>query len=328
MRAHTVLRAVAAAVLTAVATGPALVPAPASAASCTGGEGASAVVDFKELGGGIAQLCVPGGGGDSAQEVFEAAGVDLAYVAGQGDFVCTVQGKPAEQTCQRTPPATAYWSLWVSDGTSGSWTYATRGVSGLTVPEGGSVAFAWVDGSGSDQPGVAPARYDEPAGGSGGGAGSGGSGSGGSGGGSAGGGAGGPAPSAPAATPAPSATADPDGPSETTGAAGSDRSARSGDRRPDERARDEDRPGREGRGGRGERDDASASPSPSASGSAEPSGAEVLADAAADSADDADAAADADGLPAWVGLSAVAGLLAVAGVVLAVRRRSAGGPQA
>ena len=48
--------------------------------------------------------------------------------------------------CVSTPPANAYWGLYWSNGTSGSWSYSSLGVGSLTVPAGGSVAFAWQGG--------------------------------------------------------------------------------------------------------------------------------------------------------------------------------------
>lgn len=135
------------------------VPAlPAQAAACPTATGVTVVVDFGSLGGGAGQGCVSGGGGDRASSLFPAAGFPLTYVASGGGFVCRVSGKPADDPCQNTPPADRYWALWWSDG-SGSWSYSSRGVGSLRVPDGGSVAFVWDDVSGNRAPGVSPPTH-------------------------------------------------------------------------------------------------------------------------------------------------------------------------
>lgn len=138
------------------ATAAAAVPtAPAQAAACSTTTGVTVVVDYGSLGGGIGQSCVAGAGGDRASAIFPAAGYPLTYVQGQG-FVCRVAGAPADDPCQDIPPAGRYWALFWSDG-SGSWTYSSRGVTTLKLPDGGSVAFVWDDVDGTRTPGVAPA---------------------------------------------------------------------------------------------------------------------------------------------------------------------------
>jgi hypothetical protein len=129
---------------------------PATAAFCSG-SGVNVVVDFKSLGGGVQKGCDPRGAGRSAEQVFPAAGFGLDYVVNSG-FVCRVKAKPAgEKVCQQTPPASAYWGLYWSDGKSG-WKYSSRGVTGTSVPNGGSIAFSWQTGGGPKEPRVDPAR--------------------------------------------------------------------------------------------------------------------------------------------------------------------------
>lgn len=140
----------------------ALPAAPAVAAACPTADGVTVVVDFHELGGGVASVCVPGGGGDAASQLFPQAGFPLTYVQRQPGFVCRVSGKPADNPCVSTPPADAYWGLWWSDGTSGRWTYSSSGASGLTVPDGGYVAFSWNGSDGSVPPGTSPAAHPAP----------------------------------------------------------------------------------------------------------------------------------------------------------------------
>jgi len=137
-------------------------PSPAAAATCASDAGVSVVVDFHGLGGGVQAACLADGGGRAAKDLFPAAGFGLDYVQRQPGFVCRVSGKPADDPCVNTPPTSAYWSLWWSDGTSGSWTFATLGVGGLTVPDGGYVAFSWNGSSGRVQPGLAPTPHPAP----------------------------------------------------------------------------------------------------------------------------------------------------------------------
>ncbi|MFJ9316270.1 hypothetical protein ACIRN4_18935 [Pimelobacter simplex] len=142
-----------------------LLPAdPASAAGCSGATGVTVVVDFNQLrGDDLTTGCAPSGGGSAASEIFPAAGYPLDYVT-DSTFVCRVSGYPENAGCGRTPPATAYWSLWWSDGKSGRWTYAPRGVAGLKIPTGGYVAFSWHQGSGdAAPPGVAATPRVSPA---------------------------------------------------------------------------------------------------------------------------------------------------------------------
>ena len=146
-------RAVAMPLVGLVAAGLAVVatPVPAVADTCGPGAGVSVVVDFRELGGGLQTLCDAGGGGKSAAALFADSGYALTYATRQPGFVCRVSGVPADDPCVNTSPVTAYWGLYWSDGSSGSWAYSSRGADSLIVPAGGSVAFAW---QGSGQRGV------------------------------------------------------------------------------------------------------------------------------------------------------------------------------
>lgn len=142
------------AVLLGTATGAVVLAAPAQAAACAKGDGVTVVVDYHQLGGGASTTCVPGGG-RKATSAFDAAGVSLRYAARQQGFVCQVNAKPANAGCVQASPSDAYWSLWVSSG-NGSWSYATAGVGGVSVPKGGWVAWSWQGQSGKAQPGVSP----------------------------------------------------------------------------------------------------------------------------------------------------------------------------
>ncbi|MDO3394847.1 hypothetical protein QWJ41_03890 [Nocardioides sp. SOB44] len=132
--------------------------APAATAATCSGAGVSVVVDFKDLGGGQQTGCVTGKGGSSAATILGAAGVELTRARNQPGFVCRVQQVPASDPCVNASPSDAYWALWWSDGSSGSWSYASLGVDQLEIPEGGSVGFAWDDQSGQVEPGTAPPK--------------------------------------------------------------------------------------------------------------------------------------------------------------------------
>ena len=132
--------------------------APAATAATCSGAGVSVVVDFKGLGGGQQTGCVTGKGGSSAATILGAAGVELTRARNQPGFVCRVQQVPASDPCVNASPSDAYWALWWSDGSSGSWSYASLGVDQLEIPEGGSVGFAWDDQSGQVKPGTAPPK--------------------------------------------------------------------------------------------------------------------------------------------------------------------------
>ena len=139
----------------AVAAAGVVVPSSARAATCSTASGVSVVVDFHQLGGGVQTFCDAGGAGKYADQQFADADHTLTYVQNE-PFVCRVDGTPASDPCTHTPPADAYWSLWWSDGKSGTWSYASSGVTSLKVPAGGYVALSWQKGNAQARPGVSP----------------------------------------------------------------------------------------------------------------------------------------------------------------------------
>lgn len=142
-----------AAIVLVAAGSTAVAASPASAASCATASGVTVVVDFQELGGGVQQLCDAGGSGKYASTVFGESGFSLTRVQREQGFVCRVNNAPssAQESCVNTPPADAYWGLWWSNGTSGTWTYASAGVDSQKVPAGSSVALSW-NGSSTKSP--------------------------------------------------------------------------------------------------------------------------------------------------------------------------------
>ncbi|ANH38846.1 hypothetical protein I601_2428 [Nocardioides dokdonensis FR1436] len=270
----------------------------AEAATCSGAGGISVVVDFNSLGGADRTGCVTDRGGSSAATVLSAAGVDLTRARNQPGFVCRVEAVPADDPCVNASPADAYWSLWWSDGSSGSWSYASLGVDQLKIPEGGSVAFAWDDQEGQVAPGTPPPTKPKPA----------------------------PAPSpepttsAPAPTgatgPAPSAPAASTGAVEEedeTGTSGSTSSGSAGEK-------DGSRKGKAGKGqadkGRSEKSERAPSPTPTAGSTAS------SVDDDLTGSEPAAAPTDDAGLPTWVAPALLGVLgLALAGVAVVRRRR-------
>lgn len=133
---------------------------PAAATPSTGRDGAcpprtgvTVVVDFGPLGGGARVACavhVPGSGADAVT----ATGFDLTGVVSQPGFVCRVDDRPgpADEDCLRTPPADAYWGLFVAARAGEPWTYATVGLDALEPAAGAYVGLRFQDGSGRVPP--------------------------------------------------------------------------------------------------------------------------------------------------------------------------------
>lgn len=270
--------------------------APAYAEPCSTATGVSVVVDFHELGGGLQQVCDPGGGGQRASSLFPDNGFPLTYVQRQPGFVCRVSGVPEDDPCVNTPPADAYWGLWWSDGESGTWSYSSVGVGSLTIPEGGSVAFSWNGSSTKSPPGAPPPEHttDEPTGE--------------------------PEPSEEPTTrpsqPPPSGGGTSSGGDMSSPSPSASASA-SSDRR-ERQTRDVDRngdPSDRGKPGDRDRDREERTGDPSAEPSAAP-----FDDAAA--VTEPPASGEDSALPVWVGPVVVAGLLGVAGVATYRRRRA------
>lgn len=143
-----------AALLLGSAAGVVLTGAPAMAAGCAKGVGVTVVV-----GGSVS--CDANGGG-SATSNFKSAGHSLTYVQRQPGFVCQVDGAPSGSNCVNTPAADNYWGLFWSDGTSGTWKYASQGVGSLSVPTGGWVAFVFQNSETKKYPSMKPLAAAAP----------------------------------------------------------------------------------------------------------------------------------------------------------------------
>ena len=132
---------------------------PAAAAACAEGAGVTVVVDFASLGVSTDTDCAAGDPG-SGLEALRAAGHEPTRAAQQpGYFVCRIDGKPANDPCQRTSPADAYWSYWHAE-PGGSWTFSDTGAADRD-PAPGTVE-GWAFGAG-DPPSSPPPRNRAPA---------------------------------------------------------------------------------------------------------------------------------------------------------------------
>ena len=301
-----VIRLAASAVL--AAGGLVLLPATSQAAACESG-GVTVVVDYSRSGGsGTETTCVVAGGGDTASELFGAAGHELTRVQRQPGAVCKVDGLRTQDACVNMPPADAFWGLFWSDG-DGGWVFSQEGVDSLNVPEGGSVAWAWQNGGGYDYPGTPPASQPQQP--------DDGTGSTPSGGGSPGTGGGSSQPRSPSASTSPEASSSPDadpGAAATTPRNGpQERAERDRGREDDpshqQRERQEKTEQEKNQRATERADDESSA------GPVEPAEEDQVATSDPP-------ATDGEGLPAWVAPVAIGALFAVAGVAGYLRRRA------
>jgi hypothetical protein len=102
--------------------------------ACTTPSGVTVVVDFQELGGGVHVRCAP----QPVTNGFEAlrqAGIDFATTVRFPGFLCRIAGKPANDPCQTTSPASAYWSYWIAQ-RGAAWCYSNLGAGARTPPPG------------------------------------------------------------------------------------------------------------------------------------------------------------------------------------------------
>lgn len=258
-------------------------PAASAAAPCSGRTGVVVVVDFAELGGGVTKGCDSNGG--TAANNFQDAGFPLMYAQDSSGFICRISNKPADDPCDSAAQADRYWSLWWSDGKTGTWKYASLGVNALKVPAGGYVAFAWHQGGGrAAPPAVTPTIRKDVA----------------------------PSPSAPApsastkdsAQPGKAPSAATPTPSASNSAESSPSSTASAEATPTEKpsASDTTRAASDASSGVPAIDDVTEGPPPSA---------------------DTDSDGDASGFPAWVAVLLAVLVLGAAGAVPIIRRRSA-----
>lgn len=130
------------------------VPASAVAEQGCGPDEVAVGVDATTLEAGVSAACVPAG--EVATDLYAEAGIELGFHRRLADYVCQVDGLPADADCVGGAAPDAYWSLWWAE-PGGEWTYASLGASGLRVPAGGAVLWLWQGDAARVAPSVTPA---------------------------------------------------------------------------------------------------------------------------------------------------------------------------
>jgi len=102
--------------------------------ACQTAQGVTVVVDFQELGGGVAVRCTSGGVSNGI-EALQSAGIGVETARNSSGFVCRLAGKPGNDPCINTSPASAYWSYWIAP-RGGTWCYSNLGAGSRTPPAG------------------------------------------------------------------------------------------------------------------------------------------------------------------------------------------------
>jgi len=138
-----------------VAIAPSASPAAATASSgaCTSSTGITVVVDMTAFGDGVHVRCAPQPV-SSGYEALTKAGFTIQGTAQFPGLLCRIDGRPtpAEDACQKAPPADAYWAYWHAP-RGGSWTYSTSGAGSRKPPPGSVEGWAFGDEA---VPGVDP----------------------------------------------------------------------------------------------------------------------------------------------------------------------------
>ncbi len=148
--------------------------APAQAAGyngvCKTSSGVTVVVDFRELGGGIAVRCSPVGSGANGQQALQAAGIPVVEPRLMHGFVCRLYGAPSASTtlpggyheqCVNTTPLNAHW--WYSQAPNGgSWSSSSTGYTSSQVIPGGFEGWAFSEGGTNYAPRFTPTRPAAP----------------------------------------------------------------------------------------------------------------------------------------------------------------------
>ena len=119
------------------------------AGACTGSTGVTVSVDFTAFGKGVTTRCAPGtpatGVAALQQAGFTPAGTQMYGLA----FVCRINSLPStsQQSCVRTPAATAYWAYYHANAGATKWTYSSAGASSYKPLQGSIDAWAFGNGA-------------------------------------------------------------------------------------------------------------------------------------------------------------------------------------
>lgn len=101
---------------------------------CPTASGVTVVVDFQQLGGGVKVRCATGGA-DTGFQALDRSGFSWTPTVRFPGFLCRIDGVPADDPCQTTPPTTRYWSYWNAT-RGGTWCYGNFGAGNRTPPAG------------------------------------------------------------------------------------------------------------------------------------------------------------------------------------------------
>lgn len=130
---------------------------PGTAGACKGTSGVTVTADFKAFGAAEQTRCAPGAQ-TSGVTALQHAGFTPVGTRQYGlAFVCRIDNRPTTtaQSCNSTPPTTAYWDYFHASARATTWTYATSGA-GSYRPAVGSIE-AWAFGN-SVKPTKTPAQ--------------------------------------------------------------------------------------------------------------------------------------------------------------------------
>ncbi|MCA1710486.1 MAG: hypothetical protein LC789_02145 [Actinobacteria bacterium] len=142
--------------LATVVAGMALaIPAAPSRAAAPACDGVTVVVDFNSLGGGEQTGCAAGDPSSGLTALRSAGFTPTRAAQEAGYFVCRINGKPANDPCQKASPANAYWSYWHAQ-PGGTWTYSNSGAANYDPAPG--TAEGWAFGDGKPPSGRPPAK--------------------------------------------------------------------------------------------------------------------------------------------------------------------------
>src|SRR5207253_9152237 len=94
---------------------------------------------------GTDRECAPGDPASGLAALRGAGFTPTRAAQEPGYFLCRINGKPANDPCERTSPANAYWSYWHAK-PGGTWTYSSLGPADYD-PKPGTVE-GWAFGAG------------------------------------------------------------------------------------------------------------------------------------------------------------------------------------
>lgn len=140
---------------------------------CKDSTGTTVVVDFRQLGGGVAVRCamspLPGSG--TGLSALQGAGIPITGTQRFGNaFICRLYNKPSaarslpiagnsgyKERCLNTPPTAAHWSYWYADN-GASWSSSSLGVAGHSAIRGGFEGWSFTLNSADAAPRLNPTR--------------------------------------------------------------------------------------------------------------------------------------------------------------------------